>query len=273
MFCLPGVAVTTLCQWEDYHGLGGNANKPLSRTTAVPVLPYFAANLLALVGLFRYHYAPDGVTLRRLFDWQMVPIALFALVGEVANQTSIILAGSLTFTVVYSSVTIWTALFGIPLLHKRPNTVQWTAIIVIVLGLLASAASHTAVKHKSTLQYNSTVYLHISGNLSASEIMLAAHEAEAEAKAAAAAKAEEVARVRHIACCISTAARVFLSLSLSLPPLARAPAVQCATLIRLRRHVRDTLRVVPPGNCDGLCYRRAMWLYRLDLICAHVRLH
>ena len=33
-----------LMQWEDYHGLGGNANKPYSRTTALPVLPAFATN-------------------------------------------------------------------------------------------------------------------------------------------------------------------------------------------------------------------------------------
>ena len=141
-------------QWEDYHGLGGNANKPYSRTTALPVLPAFAANLLALPLLFRVHWTEEGEKvgkgqrtiehLRRLYDPRMVLISLCAIVGEIANQTSIILAGSLTFTVVYSSVTIWTAIFGIPLLHKSPNKVQWAALVLIVVGLLSSAMSHTA---------------------------------------------------------------------------------------------------------------------------------
>ena len=41
-------------------------------------------------------------------------------------------------------VTIWTAIFGIPLLHKSPNKVQWAALVLIVAGLLSSAMSHTA---------------------------------------------------------------------------------------------------------------------------------
>lgn len=143
-------------QWEDYHGLGGNANKPYSRTTALPVLPAFFANLFALPLLFRHHWTEeaqakplaerDATMLRRLYDPRMFVIAFCAIAGEIANQSSIILAGSLTFTVVYSSVTIWTALFGIPLLHKSPNRVQWSALVLIVVGLLSSAMSHTSQK-------------------------------------------------------------------------------------------------------------------------------
>jgi drug/metabolite transporter (DMT)-like permease len=146
----------TLIQWEDYHGLGGNANKPYSRTTALPMLPAFCANLFALPLLFRHHWTEEAqatrlaernaTMLRRLYDPRMFVIAFCAIIGEIANQSSIILAGSLTFTVVYSSVTIWTALFGIPLLHKSPNRIQWTALVLIVVGLLSSAMSHTANK-------------------------------------------------------------------------------------------------------------------------------
>lgn len=147
-----------LMQWEDYHGLGGNANKPYSRTTALPVLPAFVSNLLGLPLLFRYHWTEESTTnkkdddertgkeLRRLYDHRMWAIAICAVVGEIANQSSIVLAGSLTFTVVYSSVTIWTALFGIPLLGKYPSHIQWVALVLIVVGLLSSAMSHTAHK-------------------------------------------------------------------------------------------------------------------------------
>lgn len=175
-----------LMQWEDYHGLGGNANKPYSRTTALPVLPAFAANLFALPLLFRVHWTEEGERvkdvkkrngsmLRRLFDKRMWLIAICAIVGEIANQTSIVLAGSLTFTVVYSSVTIWTAVFGIPLLHKSPNRVQWVALVLIVLGLLSSAASHTANEDKALLPH---------ANVTAHKA--AAEAAEAAAKAGAA---------------------------------------------------------------------------------------
>lgn len=172
-------------QWEDYHGLGGNANKPYSRTTALPVLPAFCANLFALPLLFRHHWTEEAratplaernaTMLRRLYDPRMFIIAFCAIVGEIANQSSIILAGSLTFTVVYSSVTIWTALFGIPLLRKSPNRIQWTALVLIVVGLLSSAMSHTA---------NMDVALVPQSNISAHKAEAKAAEAEAAASSA-----------------------------------------------------------------------------------------
>lgn len=147
-FCLSGIVQTIGMQWEDYHGLGGNSKRLLSRTTALPVLPTFAANLLAVGWLFQKH---EG---RRLFDRRMWWLVLFALIGEIANQASIILAGSLTFTVVYSSVTIFTACLGIPLLGSRPSRLQWLALATIVAGLLAAALSHTAQKGKRhTMQH------------------------------------------------------------------------------------------------------------------------
>jgi drug/metabolite transporter (DMT)-like permease len=139
-FCVTGVVSVVAIQWEDYHGLGGNSNVPLSRTTALPVLPCFAANLAAFAWLFR-HYPG-----RRMFDRRMWALPLLALIGEAANQASIVFAGSLTFTVVYSSLTVWTALFSIPILGKRPTRMQWGSLLLIVGGLLSSAASHTANK-------------------------------------------------------------------------------------------------------------------------------
>ena len=64
-FCLSGIVQTIGMQWEDYHGLGGNNNRLITRTTALPVLPTFAANLLAIGWLFQKH---EG---RRLFDRRM----------------------------------------------------------------------------------------------------------------------------------------------------------------------------------------------------------
>jgi drug/metabolite transporter (DMT)-like permease len=139
-FGLSGVVIVIAMQWEDYHGLGGNSRVPLSHTTALPVLPTFAANLIATAWLFR------GWPGRRMYDRKMWLLCAFALVGEAANQASIILAGSLTFTVVYSSVTLWTAFLGVPVLGTSPNRTQWMAICCIVIGLLASAASHTSAK-------------------------------------------------------------------------------------------------------------------------------
>ncbi len=147
-FCLSGIVQTIGMQWEDYHGLGGNSKRLISRTTALPVLPTFAANLLAIGWLFQKH---EG---RRLFDRRMWLLVLFALIGEIANQASIILAGSLTFTVVYSSVTVFTACLGMPLLGSRPSRLQWVALATIVAGLLAAAFSHTAQKGKRhTMQH------------------------------------------------------------------------------------------------------------------------
>eukprot|EP01050_Picozoa_sp_SAG11_P012651 SAG11_NODE_1420_length_4956_cov_5.104797_1_plen_447_part_00 len=141
-FCAPGVLLVVLMQWGDYHGLGGVESRPLTRTSALPVLPTFIGALLALPGLFVTHRTADGLRIRRLFDWRMALIAASFIVGEICNQTAIILAGSLTFTVVYSSVTIWTAIFGMPLLHKIPSKLQWIALVLIVAGLACSVVSH-----------------------------------------------------------------------------------------------------------------------------------
>ena len=161
-FCLSGIVQTIGMQWEDYHGLGGNSKRLITRTTALPVLPTFAANVLAVGWLFQKH---EG---RRLFDRRMWLLVIFALTGEVANQASIILAGSLTFTVVYSSVTIWTACLGIPLLGARPSRLQWLALVTIVAGLLAAALSHTAQKGKRhTLQHYADAGLNGTAHLAA----------------------------------------------------------------------------------------------------------
>lgn len=161
-FCLTGIVVTIGMQWEDYHGLGGNSNRLITRTTALPVLPTFVANLLALGWLFQKH---EG---RRLFDRRMWWLVVFALIGEIANQASIVLAGSLTFTVVYSSVTIWTACLGIPLLGTRPSRLQWLALATIVAGLFTAALSHTAQKGKRhTLQHYEDAGLNGTAHLAA----------------------------------------------------------------------------------------------------------
>jgi drug/metabolite transporter (DMT)-like permease len=136
------VALVVLMQWGDYRGLGGSESRPLSRTSALPVLPTFVGSLLALPGMFVTHRTADGTALRRLFDRRMLLIAVTFIAGEVCNQASIILAGSLTFTVVYSSVTIWTAAIGIPLLHKTPNATQMLALVLIVAGLACSVLLH-----------------------------------------------------------------------------------------------------------------------------------
>lgn len=155
VFCISGVMCVMLAQWEDYHGLGGNSNVPVSRTTGLPALPCFLGSAMAVGFLFKSHIGIDGVP-HRMFDSRMILITFCGLLGEVSNQASIVLAGSLTFTVVYSSLTIWAALLGIPMLRKAPNKWQWAAMVVIVLGLLASAASHTAVHLKHAPHMNHT---------------------------------------------------------------------------------------------------------------------
>ena len=49
-FCISGVIQVIGMQWEDYHGLGGNSQVPLSRTTALPVLPTELGARLPVMG-------------------------------------------------------------------------------------------------------------------------------------------------------------------------------------------------------------------------------
>ncbi len=55
------------------------------------------------------------------------------------------MAGPSIFAIVYSSVTVWTAVYSRILLSRRLNCLQWSGVIVVFLGLLVTSMDSVAV--------------------------------------------------------------------------------------------------------------------------------
>jgi hypothetical protein len=68
-----------------------------------------------------------------------VGIALFDIVATSLNYTGASLAGPTIFAIVYSSVTVWTALFSQVFLKRSLNGWQWLAVVTVFGGLTLTA--------------------------------------------------------------------------------------------------------------------------------------
>ena len=66
-------------------------------------------------------------------------IALFDLCSQTLNYTGASLAGPTIFALVYSSVTVWTAVFSHVLLKRTMNLFQWMSVLLVFIGLTLTA--------------------------------------------------------------------------------------------------------------------------------------
>jgi drug/metabolite transporter (DMT)-like permease len=71
-------------------------------------------------------------------------IACFDIAAQTLNYTGAAMAGSTIFSVIYSSVTIWTALWSRLFLKRSLTWTQWFAVLVVCGGLVFTA---TTSKH------------------------------------------------------------------------------------------------------------------------------
>lgn len=82
-------------------------------------------------------------------------IATFDLSAQAMNYTGSTLAGPTIFSIIYSSVTVWTAIFSFVLLQRRLSSFQWLGVVVVCAGLcitgLQSVSLGTDVIHGSLL--------------------------------------------------------------------------------------------------------------------------
>jgi len=67
-------------------------------------------------------------------------IALFDIFAQSMVYTGNNLAGPTIFAIIYSSVTIWTALYSKILLNRILNKLQWMGVILVVIGLSLTAS-------------------------------------------------------------------------------------------------------------------------------------
>lgn len=68
--------------------------------------------------------------------WQRVfVIAFFDILSHVLNMNGLLYAGSAIFTVIYSSVTVYNAIFAHIILKKHLHFFQWCGVVIVMLGL------------------------------------------------------------------------------------------------------------------------------------------
>lgn len=74
--------------------------------------------------------------------WRLVfTISFFDTISQVLNMNGLIFAGSAIFTVIYSSVTIYTAIFSYIFLNRQIHFMQWFGVIVVMIGLASTSLS------------------------------------------------------------------------------------------------------------------------------------
>jgi hypothetical protein len=66
-------------------------------------------------------------------------VCIFDIGCTAMNYTGAVLAGPTIFAIVYSSVTIWTALFSKLFLARTINTGQWCGILIVFVGLITTS--------------------------------------------------------------------------------------------------------------------------------------
>lgn len=72
-------------------------------------------------------------------------IAVFDFTAQALNYTGSAMAGPTLFAIIYSSVTVWTAIFSWIFLSRRLNNWQWLGIFIVFAGLAITSLDSVAM--------------------------------------------------------------------------------------------------------------------------------
>lgn len=73
----------------------------------------------------------------KIQNWRaIICLSSVDIVSQYLNFSGLVNAGSLIFTVIYSSVTVYTAIFSYVFLSRKLHSMQWIAVIIIMIGLI-----------------------------------------------------------------------------------------------------------------------------------------
>jgi drug/metabolite transporter (DMT)-like permease len=117
------------------------------------------ANAKAQLYMFFYYLAPALILVPLVWRgypwpsskmiWKAIGIALFDTVAASMNYAGATMAGPTIFAIVYSSVTIWTAVFSRICLGRTMNARQWASVAVVFCGLTLTATD--SLQHGSAV--------------------------------------------------------------------------------------------------------------------------
>jgi len=103
----------------------------------------FIYNLPLYVGMaFAYPFSPKKST--GVIRWSILTqIILLDVVAIALCYAGNLMAGSIIYTIIYSSVTLWTAIFSILFLKRSLSTGQWIGCILVTSGISFTAIGST----------------------------------------------------------------------------------------------------------------------------------
>ena len=112
--------------------------------TALPNLDWYIGMMLVYSGrLFR---ARD-TRYAQLRHKEMLPIGICDFIGTMGTTVGLDLAGSAIFGIIFSSVTVWSALFTCLILKKCQTKIKIAGIMLVVFGLALPCFDSSAGEH------------------------------------------------------------------------------------------------------------------------------
>lgn len=101
------------------------------------------ANLPSSVGMiFPILFSGDFLG---TIHWHLVALVVaIETISQIFIMDGLLLAGSAIYTIAYSSVTIYTAIFATIFLHHRMHFMQWIGLVIVVVGLALVAVGAKA---------------------------------------------------------------------------------------------------------------------------------
>jgi drug/metabolite transporter (DMT)-like permease len=111
----------------------------VSPSAQLYMLFYYAGPALMLFSLLNDVALDASKWPSRKLMLQAAGIACFDVFAQTLNYTGATLSGPTIFAIVYSSVTVWTAVFSRLLLQRRLLVCQWLSVCVVFGGLVITA--------------------------------------------------------------------------------------------------------------------------------------
>tara|TARA_B100000524_G_scaffold341300_1_gene235232 strand:+ start:152 stop:619 length:468 start_codon:yes stop_codon:yes gene_type:complete len=109
-----------------YEGAG----HPLS---LLPNITWYIGMMLCDLGSLCRTRSPHYA---RVSHAHMIPIGLCDWLGTVGTTVGLVRCGSAIFGIIYSSVTVWAALFSCCILNKSQSPLRVAGILAVVVGLI-----------------------------------------------------------------------------------------------------------------------------------------
>lgn len=133
IYILSGTMQPLLMTLVKQSGLG-------DPTCQIYMLMYYFGPSLVGLSICRNRILPSKSALIKTSS-----IALIDIIAQSINYTGSTMSGPTIFAIIYSSVTVWTAVFSKLLLSRRINSMQWLGVWTVFLGLILTATNSVRV--------------------------------------------------------------------------------------------------------------------------------